>query len=177
MILAEILSEYKEETVGVYVSGPRTMRQEVAAICSSFSADNLHFESISFSYKSASDLKFYNWYVSLQQVYASSWMLITNLKKEDEHQLSSPESHKNKRKEKENTRRSICRISKPSCLSMTLNSSYLNQTKTIKHCGLSFSTTYAPLIQLFPSGKSKKQWTCLELKSPPPLKARKKKGI
>jgi hypothetical protein len=104
-------------------------------------------------------------------------MLITNLKEEDEHQLSSPETHKNKRKEKENTRRSICRISKPSCLSMTLNSSYLNQTKTIKHCGLSFSTTDAPLIQLFPSGKSKKQWTCLELKSPPPLKARKKKGI
>jgi hypothetical protein len=104
-------------------------------------------------------------------------MLITNLKEEDEHQLGSPESHKNKRKEKENTRRSICRISKPSCLSMTLNSSYLNQTKTIKHCGLSFSTTDAPLIQLFPSGKSKKQWTCLELKSPPPLKARKKKGI
>jgi hypothetical protein len=50
LILAEILSEYKEEKVGVYVSGPRTMRQEVAAICSSFSADNLHFESISFGW-------------------------------------------------------------------------------------------------------------------------------
>nr|TKS00017.1 hypothetical protein D5086_0000188250 [Populus alba] len=48
--LKKILSEYKEEKVGVYVSGPRTMRQEVAAICSSFSADNLHFESISFSW-------------------------------------------------------------------------------------------------------------------------------
>jgi hypothetical protein len=49
-ILAEILSELKEENVGVYVSGPSTMRQEVAAVCSSFSADNLHFESISFSW-------------------------------------------------------------------------------------------------------------------------------
>ncbi|XP_011043858.1 PREDICTED: ferric reduction oxidase 2-like isoform X2 [Populus euphratica] len=47
--LKKILSEYKEEKVGVYVSGPRKMRQEVAAICSS-SADNLHFESISFSW-------------------------------------------------------------------------------------------------------------------------------
>lgn len=48
--LKKILSELKEENVGVYVSGPRTMRQEVAAVCSSFSADNLHFESISFSW-------------------------------------------------------------------------------------------------------------------------------
>ncbi|CAK7338841.1 unnamed protein product [Dovyalis caffra] len=48
--LKKILSECKEENVGVYVSGPRAMRQEVAAICSSFSADNLHFESISFSW-------------------------------------------------------------------------------------------------------------------------------
>ena len=104
-------------------------------------------------------------------------MLITNLKEEDEHQLGSPETHKNKRKEKENTRRSICRISKPSCLSMTLNSSYLNQTKTIKHCGLSFSTTDAPLIQLFPSGKSKKQWTCLELKSPTIKSKKKERGL
>ncbi|KAJ6368025.1 hypothetical protein OIU78_000574 [Salix suchowensis] len=47
--LEKILSERKEEKVGVYASGPRVMRQEVAAICSSFSADNLHFESISFN--------------------------------------------------------------------------------------------------------------------------------
>ncbi|KAJ6684141.1 hypothetical protein OIU85_007796 [Salix viminalis] len=48
--LKKILSEFKEENIGVYVSGPRTMRQEVAAVCSSFSTDNLHFESISFSW-------------------------------------------------------------------------------------------------------------------------------
>ncbi|KAJ6752682.1 putative proteinDPH OXIDASE [Salix koriyanagi] len=48
--LKKILSELKDENIGVHVSGPRTMRQEVAAVCSSFSTDNLHFESISFSW-------------------------------------------------------------------------------------------------------------------------------
>lgn len=46
--MAEILFERKGTSVGVIVSGPREMRQEVAAICSSGLADNLHFESISF---------------------------------------------------------------------------------------------------------------------------------
>ncbi|KAK6250635.1 hypothetical protein SCA6_004640 [Theobroma cacao] len=46
--LKKILFERKGTSVGVIVSGPREMRQEVAAICSSGLADNLHFESISF---------------------------------------------------------------------------------------------------------------------------------
>ncbi|XP_050222922.1 ferric reduction oxidase 2-like [Mercurialis annua] len=48
--LRKILSECKEDSVGVLVSGPRMMRQEVATICSSGSADHLHFESNSFSW-------------------------------------------------------------------------------------------------------------------------------
>lgn len=45
-----ILEHKDKSSVGVLVSGPRKMRQEVAAICSSGSAKNLHFESISFSW-------------------------------------------------------------------------------------------------------------------------------
>ncbi|XWS50471.1 hypothetical protein CRYUN_Cryun12cG0090200 [Craigia yunnanensis] len=48
--LKKILFERKGTSVGVIVSGPRKMRQEVAAICSSGLADNLHFESISFTW-------------------------------------------------------------------------------------------------------------------------------
>ncbi|KAF2312241.1 hypothetical protein GH714_028712 [Hevea brasiliensis] len=47
--LKKILLECKGDSVGVLVSGPRKMRQELAAICSSSLVDNLHFESISFS--------------------------------------------------------------------------------------------------------------------------------
>lgn len=49
-ILTEILLECKGDSVGVLVSGPRKMRQEVAAICSSSLEANLYFESISFSW-------------------------------------------------------------------------------------------------------------------------------
>ncbi|XP_054784896.1 ferric reduction oxidase 2-like [Prosopis cineraria] len=45
-----ILEHRDESSVGVLVSGPRRMRQEVAAICAFGSANNLHFESISFSW-------------------------------------------------------------------------------------------------------------------------------
>ncbi|XP_057996131.1 ferric reduction oxidase 2 [Hevea brasiliensis] len=48
--LKKILLECKGDSVGVLVSGPRKMRQELAAICSSSLVDNLHFESISFSW-------------------------------------------------------------------------------------------------------------------------------
>ncbi|WKA07279.1 hypothetical protein VitviT2T_025126 [Vitis vinifera] len=48
--LRRIISECAGSSVGVLVSGPRKMRQEVAAICSSGLADNLHFESISFNW-------------------------------------------------------------------------------------------------------------------------------
>ncbi|KAF5731171.1 hypothetical protein HS088_TW19G00776 [Tripterygium wilfordii] len=48
--LQKILLECKGERVGVLVSGPRTMRQEAAAICSSGLANNLHFDSMSFSW-------------------------------------------------------------------------------------------------------------------------------
>lgn len=47
---AGILSECKSSSVGVLVSGPRKMRQEVAAICSPGLANNLHFHSSSFSW-------------------------------------------------------------------------------------------------------------------------------
>ncbi|OAY30344.1 ferric reduction oxidase 2-like [Manihot esculenta] len=46
----KILLECKGDSVGVLVSGPRKMRQEVAAICSSSLEANLYFESISFSW-------------------------------------------------------------------------------------------------------------------------------
>ncbi|KAK9207329.1 hypothetical protein WN943_017614 [Citrus x changshan-huyou] len=48
--LKRMLFECKESSVGVLVSGPKRMRHEVATICSSGLADNLHFESISFSW-------------------------------------------------------------------------------------------------------------------------------
>ncbi|XVE64268.1 hypothetical protein DITRI_Ditri07aG0087100 [Diplodiscus trichospermus] len=48
--LKKILFGRKGTSVGVIVSGPREMRQEAAAICSSGLADNLHFESISFTW-------------------------------------------------------------------------------------------------------------------------------
>ncbi|KAK3227859.1 hypothetical protein Dsin_007721 [Dipteronia sinensis] len=45
-----ILFDLKGSSVGVLVCGPKKMRHEVATICSSGLADNLHFESISFSW-------------------------------------------------------------------------------------------------------------------------------
>ncbi|WVZ16309.1 hypothetical protein V8G54_009291 [Vigna mungo] len=49
--LRKILFEHKGSSVGVLASGPKTMRHEVAAISSSSGlAENLHFESISFSW-------------------------------------------------------------------------------------------------------------------------------
>lgn len=50
VVSAEILLDVKGTDVGVLVCGPRKMRHEVAKICSSGLADNLHFESISFSW-------------------------------------------------------------------------------------------------------------------------------
>ncbi|XP_002511897.2 ferric reduction oxidase 2 isoform X1 [Ricinus communis] len=48
--LKRMLFECKGSSVGVLVCGPKKMRHEVATICSSGLADNLHFESISFSW-------------------------------------------------------------------------------------------------------------------------------
>ncbi|KAL2469029.1 Ferric reduction oxidase 2 [Forsythia ovata] len=48
--LHRILLESKGSSIGVLVSGPKKMRHDVAAICSSGLADNLHFESISFNW-------------------------------------------------------------------------------------------------------------------------------
>ncbi|KAL8028185.1 hypothetical protein ABFX02_14G143200 [Erythranthe guttata] len=48
--LKRILSGIEERSVGVLVSGPKTMRRDVAAICSAELADNLHYESISFTW-------------------------------------------------------------------------------------------------------------------------------
>ncbi|XP_023900003.1 ferric reduction oxidase 4 [Quercus suber] len=48
--LKEILPRCDGSDIGVLVCGPRTMRHEVAKICSSGLADNLHFESISFNW-------------------------------------------------------------------------------------------------------------------------------
>ncbi|KAK6162289.1 hypothetical protein DH2020_002130 [Rehmannia glutinosa] len=45
-----MLLEIKESSVGALVSGPKQMRQDVAAICSSRTAHNLHFESVSFTW-------------------------------------------------------------------------------------------------------------------------------
>lgn len=47
---AGILLECKGSSVGVLVCGPKKLRHDVAAICTSGLADNLHFESISFSW-------------------------------------------------------------------------------------------------------------------------------
>ncbi|KAH7653463.1 Ferric-chelate reductase (NADH) protein [Dioscorea alata] len=48
--LKRILLECKEPNTGVMASGPRGLRHHVASVCSSGLADNLHFESISFSW-------------------------------------------------------------------------------------------------------------------------------
>ncbi|KAJ6328681.1 hypothetical protein OIU77_010379 [Salix suchowensis] len=48
--LKKILFECKGSSVGVLASGPKMMRHEIANICSSGLADNLHFESISFTW-------------------------------------------------------------------------------------------------------------------------------
>ncbi|KAJ8427951.1 hypothetical protein Cgig2_023246 [Carnegiea gigantea] len=48
--LQKILSECKGEDIGVLASGPRGMRHEVARICSSVGAKNLHFEYLSFDW-------------------------------------------------------------------------------------------------------------------------------
>ncbi|OMP00348.1 Ferric reductase, NAD binding protein [Corchorus olitorius] len=48
--LKRLLFECKGSSIGVLVSGPKKLRHDVAAICSSGLADNLHFESISFSW-------------------------------------------------------------------------------------------------------------------------------
>lgn len=48
--LKKMLFECMESSVGVLVCGPKKMRHDVAAICSSGLAENLHFESISFSW-------------------------------------------------------------------------------------------------------------------------------
>ncbi|MED6159802.1 hypothetical protein PIB30_045548 [Stylosanthes scabra] len=48
--LRRLLLELKWSDVGVLVSGPKQMRQEMAAICSSNLAENLHFESFSFNW-------------------------------------------------------------------------------------------------------------------------------
>lgn len=47
---AEILSGHGQANVGVLVSGPKKMKQDVAAICSSSLTKNLHYESFSFSW-------------------------------------------------------------------------------------------------------------------------------
>ncbi|PIA49253.1 hypothetical protein AQUCO_01300242v1 [Aquilegia coerulea] len=48
--LKKILFEVEGSSVGALVSGPKQMRHDVATICASGLADNLHFESISFSW-------------------------------------------------------------------------------------------------------------------------------
>ncbi|XP_051143176.1 ferric reduction oxidase 2-like isoform X2 [Andrographis paniculata] len=48
--LKNILSECKESNVSVLVSGPKKMRHDVAAICSSSLAKNLHYECFSFNW-------------------------------------------------------------------------------------------------------------------------------
>lgn len=48
--LKRLLFDCKGSDVGVLVSGPKSMRHEVAKICASGLAKNLHFESISFNW-------------------------------------------------------------------------------------------------------------------------------
>ncbi|KAJ1385364.1 Riboflavin synthase-like beta-barrel [Sesbania bispinosa] len=48
--LKKILSNCDGSSIGVLVSGPRKMRHAVASICTSCSTDDIHFESISFSW-------------------------------------------------------------------------------------------------------------------------------
>lgn len=50
-LITEILLEYdSKKKIGAFVSGPSEMRHEVASICGSGLANNLHFESCSFSW-------------------------------------------------------------------------------------------------------------------------------
>ncbi|KAG9452683.1 hypothetical protein H6P81_005587 [Aristolochia fimbriata] len=48
--LKKMLREFEGSSTGVLVSGPREMRHEVAAICSSSTSGNLHYEAISFNW-------------------------------------------------------------------------------------------------------------------------------
>ncbi|RWR89449.1 ferric reduction oxidase 2-like protein [Cinnamomum micranthum f. kanehirae] len=48
--LKKLILECQGSSIGVLASGPREMRHDVATICSSGLAHNLHFESISFSW-------------------------------------------------------------------------------------------------------------------------------
>ncbi|KAM7476447.1 hypothetical protein LguiB_023690 [Lonicera macranthoides] len=48
--LKRIISECRGSSIGVLVCGPQEMRHDVAHICSSGVTENLHFESISFSW-------------------------------------------------------------------------------------------------------------------------------
>ncbi|GAV91747.1 Ferric_reduct domain-containing protein/FAD_binding_8 domain-containing protein/NAD_binding_6 domain-containing protein [Cephalotus follicularis] len=48
--LRKMILEYKGSSVGVLACGPKKLRHDVANICSSGLADNLYFESISFSW-------------------------------------------------------------------------------------------------------------------------------
>ncbi|RZB88697.1 Ferric reduction oxidase 2 isoform C [Glycine soja] len=48
--IKKILSGCNGSSIGVLVSGPRKMRHEVASLCTSCSTDDLHFESLSFSW-------------------------------------------------------------------------------------------------------------------------------
>lgn len=45
-----IISKCRGSSIGVLVCGPKEMRHDVARICSSGVTENLHFESISFSW-------------------------------------------------------------------------------------------------------------------------------
>jgi ferric-chelate reductase len=45
-----MLLECKGSSVGVLVCGPKKLTEEVATICGSDLAENLHFESFSFSW-------------------------------------------------------------------------------------------------------------------------------
>lgn len=45
-----MLLEQEGASVGVLVSGPTQMRHEVAYICSSGLANNLHYEAVSFNW-------------------------------------------------------------------------------------------------------------------------------
>lgn len=46
----EMLLECNELNTGVMASGPSELRHQVARVCSSGLANNLHFESISFNW-------------------------------------------------------------------------------------------------------------------------------
>ncbi|PIA49251.1 hypothetical protein AQUCO_01300240v1 [Aquilegia coerulea] len=48
--LKKILFECEGSSIGAFVAGPKQMRHDVATICASGLANNLHFESISFSW-------------------------------------------------------------------------------------------------------------------------------